>query len=44
MTDYEEARLQPPTAGHPKGELLSTGCFIGRNLMLVKCSAGMPLL
>jgi hypothetical protein len=24
-TDYEEGRLQPTPAGHPKGELLSTG-------------------
>jgi hypothetical protein len=24
-TDYEEGRLQPPPAGHPKGELLFTG-------------------
>jgi hypothetical protein len=23
--DYEEGRLQPTPAGHPKGELLSTG-------------------
>jgi hypothetical protein len=25
MTDSEEGRLQPTPAGHPKGELLSTG-------------------
>jgi hypothetical protein len=24
-TDYEEGRLQPTPAGHPKGEPLSTG-------------------
>jgi hypothetical protein len=24
-TDYEEGRLQPTPAGHPKGELLSIG-------------------
>jgi hypothetical protein len=24
-TDYEEGRLQPTPAGHPKGELLATG-------------------
>jgi hypothetical protein len=24
-TDYEEGRLQPTPAGHPRGELLSTG-------------------
>jgi hypothetical protein len=24
-TDYKEGRLQPTPAGHPKGELLSTG-------------------
>jgi hypothetical protein len=24
-TDYEEERLQPTPAGHPKGKLLSTG-------------------
>ena len=24
-TDYEEGRLQPTLAGHPKGEPLSTG-------------------
>jgi hypothetical protein len=26
-TYYEEGRLQPTPAGHPKGELLSTGLF-----------------
>jgi hypothetical protein len=33
-TDYEEGRLQPTPAGHPKGELLSTGFSMVSGLML----------
>jgi hypothetical protein len=30
-TDYEEEKLQPTPAGHPKGKLLSTGFSMVRS-------------
>jgi hypothetical protein len=38
-TDYEKGRLQPTPAGHPKGELLSTGFYESLPLIrfLSKC-------